>query len=265
MEGEEADNPAEEPELSTTTKPTKQKRTKPRRQSGIAVEKQSRDFMRIVPERSSSRHRMANRKGGALQALQELAQVVKEAEDVDIRMVEQQQQQQQETSAGAGSKKAASHLSSLRKARGAPASRSTERSNSSKKAPKRPERGSDLKSSTRKIPGRSRSSHSLKAFRKGLSGVNSSTADSSKPVLTGVELLSLRNAIQAQNGGGDDYSIKSGVESAFTMDSIRLRRKQIEQRSDIPSDSFSTLNTTEPLDHDFDDSDFEDSDFEEFD
>ena len=178
--------------------PKKQKRSKPRRQSGTAVAFQKRTSVRKLPERTTSSH-LVERKGRAnqLEALQGGPK--------------------QDRRGSQGAIKAAN--SAMRAARGVPKERGVSRAASSQQAPRRPDRA--VAPGKKKTPARSSSTHSLKQFRKG---------QGQEPTLTGADLLNLRKAKQADNTDAD--SVQSDVESTYTMDSINLRKSQIHRGGD---------------------------------
>jgi hypothetical protein len=173
----------------------KQKRCKPRRQSGTAVALQKRDAIRKAPERTTSSH-LTERKGKS--DLEALAG-----------------KQQADRRGTQGSIKAAT--SALRAARGVPASRGVSRAASSQQAPQRAAGASGA--GRRKAPTRS---SSTKIVRPG---------DSEEPTLTGADLLHLRKATRADDNN-DDASVQSDLESTYTLDSIYLRKSQIHHHDD---------------------------------
>ena len=172
----------------------KQKRSKPRRQSGTAVAFQKRASVRKLPERTTSSH-LVERKGK--NQLEALTGVPK-----------------QDRRGSQGAIKAAT--SAMRAARGVPGKRGVSRAASSQNAPRRPDRA--LEPGKKKVPARSSSSHALKPVKRGTGGV--------EPTITGADLLNLRKAQKADDGE-DCGSVQSDVESTYTMDSINLRKSQI--------------------------------------
>jgi hypothetical protein len=176
----------------------KQKRSKPRRQSGTAVAFQKRTSVRKLPERTTSSH-LVERKGK-----NSLADLVPGEKKPDRR-------------GSQGAIKAAN--SALRAARGVPKERGVSRAASSQQAPRRPDRA--VAPGKKSVPARSSSSHSLKQFRRG---------QGQEPTLTGADLLNLRKAQKADVNDCD--SVQSDVESTYTMDSINLRKSQIKHGDD---------------------------------
>lgn len=226
----------EESEMADTSEnaddgdaPKKQKRSKPRRQSGTAVAFQKRASVRKLPERTTSSH-LVERKG--------------DKRENQLEALQGGPKQSRRGSQGAI--KAAN--SALRAARGVPKSRGVNRAASSQQAPRRP--GRDVAPGKKSTPARSSSTHSLKQARKG----------QGQPTLTGADLLNLRKAQKADNTDGD--SVQSDLESTYTMDSINLRKTQmdhlddeelakqfgdagLEDEYDDASDSVSTLQSTD--------------------
>jgi hypothetical protein len=178
----------------------KQKRSKPRRQSGTAVAFQKRASIRKTPERTTSSHLVERKGKNALEALQG-----------------QQGGPKQDRRGSQGAIKAAT--SAMRAARGVPTNRGVPRAASSQQAPKRPAR--DVAPGKKSTPARSSSTHALKQVRK---------VGGQEPTLTGADLLSLRKAQKADIP--DDFSVQSDVESTYTMDSINLRKSQIHHHDD---------------------------------
>lgn len=171
----------------------KQKRCKPRRQSGTAVALQKRDAIRKAPERTTSSH-LTERKGKS-----------------DLEALAGKQPSDRRGSQGAI--KAAA--SALRAARGVPATRGVSRAASSQQAPQRAAGG------RKKAPTRS---SSTKLVRPG---------EGQEPTLTGADLLHLRKATRAdENDYNDDASVQSDLESTYTLDSIHLRKSQIHHHDD---------------------------------
>jgi hypothetical protein len=170
----------------------KQKRSKPRRQSGTAVAFQKRASIRKTPERTTSSHLVERKGKNPLEALQGGTKPDRRGSQ--------------------GAIKAAT--SAMRAARGVPTSRGVSRAASSQQAPKRPDRA--VAPGKKSVPARSSSTHSLKQVRKGAG---------TEPTLTGADLLNLRKAQKADIP--DDCSVQSDLESTYTMDSINLRKSQI--------------------------------------
>ena len=199
QDGEMVDNSATEngEEGGGGDAPKKQKRSKPRRQSGTAVAFQKRTSVRKLPERTTSSHLVERKGKNQLQALQGVPK--------------------QDRRGSQGAIKAAN--SAMRAARGVPKERGVSRAASSQQAPRRP--GRDVAPGKKSVPARSSSSHSMKQFRKG---------QGTEPTLTGADLLNLRKAQKADNTDAD--SVQSDLESTYTMDSINLRKSQIHRGDD---------------------------------
>ena len=172
--------------------PKKQKRSKPRRQSGTAVAFQKRASVRKLPERTTSSHLVERKGKNQLEALTGAPK--------------------QDRRGSATAIKAAT--SAMRAARGVPGKRGVSRAASSQQAPRRPDRA--VAPGKKKTPARSSSSHALKAVKRD---------GSDMPTITGADLLNLRKAQKADDN--DDCSVQSDLESTYTMDSINLRKSQI--------------------------------------
>lgn len=196
-DGSMVDNSASENNGGDDGGAKKQKRSKPRRQSGTAVAFQKRTSVRKLPERTTSSH-LVERKGKNALA------------DLDPGRKPDRRGSQ-------GAIKAAN--SAMRAARGVPKERGVSRAASSQQAPRRPDRA--VAPGKKSVPARSSSSHSLKQFRRG---------QGQEPTLTGADLLNLRKAQKADINDCD--SVQSDVESTYTMDSINLRKSQIKHGDD---------------------------------
>lgn len=196
-ESEMADTSANENEEGGAEPPKKQKRSKPRRQSGTAVAFQKRASVRKLPERTTSSHLVERKGKNQLQALQEGPR--------------------QDRRGSQGAIKAAN--SAMRAARGVPKERGVSRAASSQQAPRRPDR--TVAPGKKSVPARSSSTHSLKQVRRG---------QGQEPTLTGADLLNLRKAQKADSTDCD--SVQSDLESTYTMDSINLRKSQIHKHDD---------------------------------
>ena len=120
QDGEMVDNSATEngEEGGGGDAPKKQKRSKPRRQSGTAVAFQKRTSVRKLPERTTSSHLVERKGKNQLQALQGVPK--------------------QDRRGSQGAIKAAN--SAMRAARGVPKERGVSRAASSQQAPRRPDR-----------------------------------------------------------------------------------------------------------------------------
>lgn len=182
------------PKGDSPPKNPKQKRAKPRRQSGTAVAFQKRSGVRNLPERTTSNH-LVERKGRP----DDLAALVGPTK--------------QDRRGSQGQIKKAT--SAMRAARGVPTTRGVSRAASSQQAPRRPDRA--VAPAKKSVPARSSSTHSLKQFRK--------DRTTEEPTLTGADLLNLRKAQKADLTDAD--SVQSDMESTYTMDSINLRKSQI--------------------------------------